>query len=757
MAVNLSPYGGVGAQFLDNSGNVLTGGKIFTYSAGTTTNQPTYTSSTGVTPHSNPIVLDASGRVPSGEIWLTDGLQYKFVLKDSNDVLIATYDNVLGINSNFVNFTNQQEIQVATAGQTVFNLTTMQYQPGTNSLTVFVDGVNQYGPGSTYAYVETDSDTVTFTNGLHVGAEVKFTTSQLNSSASSADAFQVSYTPPFTGSVSTNVGNKLAQTVSVMDFGAVGDGVTDDTAAVADAAQNSYAVVPAGTYEVAFDASSGYVTKGLIGVDPTVELNNPNLDEATVAVGTTNYQRPNRAKVENLGITGANTDLTNNYPDLSTWSAFSHYIGNYIHDISSGLSVSYNGEDSAGATAAFGGTIAQFVANVPVAQPLRASTGATVAFNNIVNANIIGQQIFCTNHTRVIGNAVVNNSPSSQHGYRFTGYPGGPTNFNAAVANTAKNVQNGLSVQTATRYNSFNGFVTEAPTIAGVFLNTNSTLANWHHSYNYLQGISKGGTHGVYAAKPQYNHIQHIVDGATTWGVQFDASGTYGLNKGNMLDAVIANCGEGANINSSNNHVRVVLSQIGGRGITVAGSYNIIDVVCDTPSTGVNTFALQISGGNNVVRIASSGNANTVDISITGNQNLIECMCAKSIAVSGNNNKFTGLINTVGTTNISNSGTGNDFNGLKGVSGIYVGTATTNASGQVTISSTYNRPQGGGGLTYYAIGQLQAAAGVLAGCTVNYVNTTTTNGFNFVVYDATGAALASTSVTIVVQFGHFII
>jgi hypothetical protein len=252
MAVNLSPYGGVGAQFLDNSGNVLTGGKIFTYSAGTTTPQTTYTTSAGNIPHSNPIILDASGRVPSGgEIWLTDGSSYKFILRDSNDVLIATYDNVTGINSNFVAFTNQQEIQTATAGQTVFNLTTVTYQPATNSLTVFVDGVNQYGPGAQYAYFETDNDTVTFVNGLHVGAEVKFTTSQLNSNASQSDAFQVSYTPPFTNSVGTNVGDKLAQTVSVMDFGAVGDGVTDDTTAI-QAAHNAAREVlyPAGTYNI---------------------------------------------------------------------------------------------------------------------------------------------------------------------------------------------------------------------------------------------------------------------------------------------------------------------------------------------------------------------------------------------------------------------------------------------------------------------------------------------------------------------------
>jgi hypothetical protein len=153
------------------------------------------------------------------------------VLQTSTNVLIATYDNIVGINSNFVNFTAEQEIQTATAGQTVFNLTTMQYQPGTNSLTVYVDGVNQYGPGAQFAYTETDSDTVTFVSGLHVGASVKFTTAT-QTTGNATDASVVSYTPLFTGGVTTNVEAKLAQTVSVMDFGAAGDGVTDDTAAI---------------------------------------------------------------------------------------------------------------------------------------------------------------------------------------------------------------------------------------------------------------------------------------------------------------------------------------------------------------------------------------------------------------------------------------------------------------------------------------------------------------------------------------------
>jgi len=92
-AVSLSVFGGVGAQFFDNSGNVLSGGKIYTYEAGTTTPLATYTSSSGNTAHTNPIILDAAGRVPGGEIWVALQL-YKFILKTSTDVTIATYDNV---------------------------------------------------------------------------------------------------------------------------------------------------------------------------------------------------------------------------------------------------------------------------------------------------------------------------------------------------------------------------------------------------------------------------------------------------------------------------------------------------------------------------------------------------------------------------------------------------------------------------------------------------------------------------------------
>ena len=98
MSVNLSPLAGAGQQFFDDNGVILSGGKLYSYAAGTTTPQAAYTSVSGSTPHTNPIILNSAGRVATGEIWLTTGESYKFSLFTSTDVLIATWDNIAGIN-----------------------------------------------------------------------------------------------------------------------------------------------------------------------------------------------------------------------------------------------------------------------------------------------------------------------------------------------------------------------------------------------------------------------------------------------------------------------------------------------------------------------------------------------------------------------------------------------------------------------------------------------------------------------------------
>lgn len=77
-------------QFFKADGTPLVGGKLYTYTAGTTTPQTTYTDSSGGAANTNPVILDSRGEA---NIWL-GGATYKFKLTDANDVEIWTVDNI---------------------------------------------------------------------------------------------------------------------------------------------------------------------------------------------------------------------------------------------------------------------------------------------------------------------------------------------------------------------------------------------------------------------------------------------------------------------------------------------------------------------------------------------------------------------------------------------------------------------------------------------------------------------------------------
>lgn len=77
-------------QFLDAAGAPLVGGKVYTYAAGTTTPQATYTDNTGATPNTNPVILDSRGEA---DIWL-GGATYKFILFNADNVEIWSVDYI---------------------------------------------------------------------------------------------------------------------------------------------------------------------------------------------------------------------------------------------------------------------------------------------------------------------------------------------------------------------------------------------------------------------------------------------------------------------------------------------------------------------------------------------------------------------------------------------------------------------------------------------------------------------------------------
>ncbi len=147
MPVSLSLVAGAAAQFLDNNGNPLAAGKLYTYLAGTSTPVATYTTSAGTIAHTNPIVLDAGGRVPYGEIWLTSGSSYKFVLQDSASNLVATWDNIPSISSalngsgtnNAVPYFNSSGVFTSGSNLT-FNGTDLTVAGAVNSATLALSG-----------------------------------------------------------------------------------------------------------------------------------------------------------------------------------------------------------------------------------------------------------------------------------------------------------------------------------------------------------------------------------------------------------------------------------------------------------------------------------------------------------------------------------------------------------------------------------------------------------------------------------------
>lgn len=103
VVVSLSPFAGAGWQFLDANGKPLSGGKVNTYAAGTTTPLASYTTSAGSQANTNPIILNGAGRPTylgsEVEIWLISTATYKFVLTDANGTNARTFDNIPGMAS----------------------------------------------------------------------------------------------------------------------------------------------------------------------------------------------------------------------------------------------------------------------------------------------------------------------------------------------------------------------------------------------------------------------------------------------------------------------------------------------------------------------------------------------------------------------------------------------------------------------------------------------------------------------------------
>lgn len=179
---------GIKTRFTNDLGSPLVGGQVYTYFAGTSTNQDSYSDAALTIPNTNPVILDDSG---SADIFLKGA--YRIRVFDKSGRFIEEQDNVT---------------QAASQGDAT---------ELSNKVIAVENGLST---------ANTEIDKVKLDTGIT--ATAKF------------------------GGVERTQADKNAEIVSVSDFGAVGDYTTNDTFKIQSAISSGHAVIHirAGNYRV---------------------------------------------------------------------------------------------------------------------------------------------------------------------------------------------------------------------------------------------------------------------------------------------------------------------------------------------------------------------------------------------------------------------------------------------------------------------------------------------------------------------------
>jgi|GEM_PF-2732655 len=140
-----------------------------------------------------------------------------------------------------------------TGSQTAFTLSAAPIAE--NNTQIYIDGV--YQQKDTYAVAGATINFSTAPPNLSTIEVVSFSIASLGT----VDSSNVSYNQGGTGAVNQSVQSKLQESVSVKDFGATGDGVTDDTAAIQSAITHCQ-----------LTAKSLYFPQGIYAIGSTITL-----------------------------------------------------------------------------------------------------------------------------------------------------------------------------------------------------------------------------------------------------------------------------------------------------------------------------------------------------------------------------------------------------------------------------------------------------------------------------------------------------